>query len=154
MFNQIFGYRADQLMWLLRRWLWVCHSSVLELVALTVGSGCYNLRITNVCLIKTHWSLQSNNTKFNWIKFQNWNSGTIILEVNESKSYDIWSILMTSSTSWRHTSRTADVVVHGFTSKRHFGKLFAIENGVYRRIVDYALIVNLIDIMIYIFLNQ
>ena len=34
----------------------------------------------------------------------------------------------------------------GFTSKRHFGKLFAIENGVYRRIADYALNVSLIDI--------
>ena len=41
--------------------------------------------------------------------------------------------------SWR-------AVVHGITSKHHFGKLFVIENGVYRRIVDYVLIESLIDI--------
>ena len=34
-------------------------------------------------------------------------------------------------------------IVHVITSKHDFGKLFAIENGVYRRIVDYALIVGL-----------
>jgi len=36
--------------------------------------------------------------------------------------------------------------VHGIAPKRHLGKLFAIENGVYRRIVENALIVSLIDI--------